>query len=413
MTITLEIPLGIAGLSPLVDIYPDGADAAPLLSGVAATAGSNDTTDYYATVTGAGSGLVKVVVRIGASGFLARGFANFPVSGQETLRGDRASALSVGTEQGQVSINGGFVGFDLNNIGNPNTTLTLPNLTIGASRASNQLDFGTAVGGSSTTIVLPINSTLVSQSGAADGNAVGCTLWTTGSPGVGQTATITAFVLSTRTATFSPAMNPAPGTGTIYRIIADVASSGGNAPTVAQIAAGVRDVNNQTPASNSLGAAVNAAGAGDVTIQNNIVIPPAVSQASQTLGRITAVRGDTLSATLTLGTITGWSKVYWTAKQKGSDADSAAILQVETIAAGGGGLLILLGETAPDPTKGSLTVTDTINGYVTLMIAASVMAQLCQPNLYWDCEVIYGSGAVSTPQGGIFAVVIDITQATT
>lgn len=180
---------------------------------------------------------------------------------------------------------------------------------------------------------------------------------------------------------------------------------------VAAIPAAVRDVNNLSPAANSLGAAVNVAGGGTVVIQNNIVVPPQVAQDSQIPARITCKRGDTTSRTLTLGTITGWQKVLFTAKRSAIDADSAAIFQVEALSGGGGGLLIWNGEPATDASQASLTVSDATTGTVTLLLSAQVTAGLSTGDLYWDCEVIYAANVVSTPQEGVFSTKLDITQA--
>ena len=143
------------------------------------------------------------------------------------------------------------------------------------------------------------------------------------------------------------------------------------------------------------------------------VVPPPVAAASQSPATISALRGDSFSMQLPqMGNLTGWTKLYFTAKNSVNDADSAAVLQIVLNASGGtNGLMVLNGATASDPTQASLTITDVTNGYVMLTITNTVMAQMPVAKLVWDCQWDY-SGGDETPINGTFIISADVTRAT-
>ena len=118
-------------------------------------------------------------------------------------------------------------------------------------------------------------------------------------------------------------------------------------------------------------------------------------------------RGDTLPLRLTgLGTMTGYSEVWFTVKSAISHSDTEAVLQITTA-----GLQRINGAigTAGNAT---LTVTDATNGDVTITCAASEMAKLAIRNgLYYDLQVKIGT-TVSTLAFGRLNVVEDVTKAT-
>lgn len=158
---------------------------------------------------------------------------------------------------------------------------------------------------------------------------------------------------------------------------------------------------------------VNASVSGGITVNNYYTVPPEIVQASLIPSQVPCLRGDTLNVVLPLlGSLTGWSKILFTVKQYAGDADSAAMIQVEALAAGGGGLLTLLGATAPDASNGVLTVVNATTGQVSITLAAAVTAQFPIQKWFWDCEAIFSSGLVATPIFGQFNVIMDITQAT-
>ena len=158
---------------------------------------------------------------------------------------------------------------------------------------------------------------------------------------------------------------------------------------------------------NSAGAKLVAAGGGgSYTVQATVAVPSIVAAASQVPNLLVAVIGDTLSRQFTIGTLTGWSKIIVTAKHTVTDPDSAALFQVEAIAVGGGGLLILNGATASDPTQGSVTVVDAVAGTITLTISKSATNALQPVSGYYSIRVLNGSVSNSPIYNQAFKAVI-------
>jgi len=125
---------------------------------------------------------------------------------------------------------------------------------------------------------------------------------------------------------------------------------------------------------------------------------------------ITAIRGDTLSATLTgLGSLADRSKLWFTAKRDVADADTAAIIQIEETA----GLLYFNG--APGTAgNGTLVVNDETTGSITITVKASDMAELTAMIGTYDVQKLNTSGVISTLTKNTFTVDVatDQTRAT-
>ena len=123
---------------------------------------------------------------------------------------------------------------------------------------------------------------------------------------------------------------------------------------------------------------------------------------------ITAIRGDTLVAVLEgIGSLVGYSKVYFTVKRDYADADTAAIIQIENTA----GLKYLNGA-AGTPANGSLTIVDEASGDITIALDEVETAKL-DPGVYsYDVQVVRTAGSVSTLTAGTFEVAADVTRAT-
>ena len=123
---------------------------------------------------------------------------------------------------------------------------------------------------------------------------------------------------------------------------------------------------------------------------------------------ITAIRGDTLVAVLEgIGSLTGYSKVYFTVKRDTADADTASIIQIEKTA----GLKYINGA-AGTPANGSLTIDDEATGDITIALDEVETAKL-DPGAYsYDVQVVRTAGTVSTLTEGTFTVAADITRAT-
>jgi hypothetical protein len=124
---------------------------------------------------------------------------------------------------------------------------------------------------------------------------------------------------------------------------------------------------------------------------------------------ITAIRGDTLVAVLeNIGTLTNYSKLWFTVKRDYDDADTAAVIQIEKT----GGLLYLNGA-AGTTGNGSLTINDVASGDVTIVLNASETAKLSPGNYQYDIQILRSAGTpVSTLTYGEFVVPADVTRAT-
>lgn len=109
---------------------------------------------------------------------------------------------------------------------------------------------------------------------------------------------------------------------------------------------------------------------------------------------INIVRGDTVSIAIAgLGDLTGNSKVWFTAKTNQTDADTAAILQVEKTA----GLIYLNGAAAATPTNASLSVDVIGTGDITITLKPALTAALSPVNgLLYDVQWLDGSAHIHT-----------------
>jgi hypothetical protein len=123
---------------------------------------------------------------------------------------------------------------------------------------------------------------------------------------------------------------------------------------------------------------------------------------------ITAIRGDTLVAMLeNIGSLTGYSNLWFTVKRDYADADTASIIQIEKTA----GLKYLNGATGT-PANGSLTIDDEATGDITIALDEVETAKL-DPGVYvYDVQVVRTAGTVSTLTAGTFEVAADVTRAT-
>jgi hypothetical protein len=146
------------------------------------------------------------------------------------------------------------------------------------------------------------------------------------------------------------------------------------------------------------------------TIVNYVTIPSAVAQASIIPLRITMIRGDTLSIQLpAMGTLTGRTKLIFTAKATTNTPDAAALFQITEA----GGLVTLLGSGSVTGT-GSLVVANATTGLVNLTLSATATALIPATTTpyVWDCQVIGPSGT-RTPISGTLLELPDVTlQAT-
>lgn len=126
---------------------------------------------------------------------------------------------------------------------------------------------------------------------------------------------------------------------------------------------------------------------------------------------LTIYRGDTWSATLTgLGDISARSKLYFTLKSSNRQTDAESLVQIEEAS----GLVVLNGVaiTGVGSLNGSITVDDETDGDVTLVLTATVTAQLeCAEGLLYDIQVVNADGTVDTLTTSTATVAADVTRA--
>lgn len=129
------------------------------------------------------------------------------------------------------------------------------------------------------------------------------------------------------------------------------------------------------------------------TIQNNVVISPAVAAASANPAQLAIQNYCSVSITLpSMGVLAGRSDLRFSIKNSTDDADSAALITVSE----SGGLLTLAGAPAIDPTLATLTVANpSTTGDVTVFLKAAATAVLLPTNgireqRAWGAKVIIG-----------------------
>ncbi len=117
---------------------------------------------------------------------------------------------------------------------------------------------------------------------------------------------------------------------------------------------------------------------------------------------ITATRGDTMIATFSsLGSITGYTKLWFAAKEFDTDTDAEAQLFIEAAS----GLTYLAGAAHTPTGDGSISVTTASAGDLTVTVAASCMATLDTFSGRYDLKYKSSASNSTTLTGGKFTVV--------
>ena len=128
-------------------------------------------------------------------------------------------------------------------------------------------------------------------------------------------------------------------------------------------------------------------------------------------GAIRRTRGDSWTITITdLPTLTGYTSIWFTLKDKKSQVDSESRLQIKKNATGlSDGLLYVNGAEASDSTKGSITVASTTS--ITIAVDPTITDDMPADWLgYYDVQTLI-STADNTPEAGAFEVTADVTRA--
>lgn len=131
---------------------------------------------------------------------------------------------------------------------------------------------------------------------------------------------------------------------------------------------------------------------------------------STTAGSIARRRGDSWSISLTVGAITGYTSLWFTAKWDRDNTDAQSVLQIKKNASGiGDGLMYVNGATAADATKASITISDASTGAIIIAVDETVTDDLPPAGIYYDIQVLV-SGTVSTPDSGTLTITADVTR---
>lgn len=138
---------------------------------------------------------------------------------------------------------------------------------------------------------------------------------------------------------------------------------------------------------------------------------PSVSSDLSSSGSISRKRGDSWSISITgMGSIAGYDNVWFTIKDSYDDADTAALVQIDTDT----GLLYINGA-GGTAGNGSITVDDADDGDITVALSAVETAKLSPAtNLFYDVQVYDASDTqpIITPASGTFIITADVTKAT-
>ena len=137
----------------------------------------------------------------------------------------------------------------------------------------------------------------------------------------------------------------------------------------------------------------------------------ALSVASAVAGSVLTIkRGDSLSASITgLGAVTGYTTLWFTVKDNLADADSAAIIQIDTDT----GLVYLNGAAAAVAGNGAITVDDDAAGDITITLQEAETDDLVPAiGLHYDVQMLNG-GDVTTLTEGPCNITGDVTRSIT
>jgi len=201
-------------------------------------------------------------------------------------------------------------------------------------------------------------------------------------------------------AAFKKFFDKASPTGTINSLPDEVPGTGGGLATTLH----VQEVEDKVDTIDGIVDAVKAK-TDLITTGTVITVTSPVSGST-----ITAIRGDTLVAVLeNIGTLTNYSKLWFTVKSDEADTDATAQVQIELA----GGLLYINGVAATTAANGSITINDESTGDVTILLKAPETAKLSPGSYYYDIQILRSTGIlVSTLTSGMFVVAADVTRAT-
>ena len=154
----------------------------------------------------------------------------------------------------------------------------------------------------------------------------------------------------------------------------------------------------------------------DILVDTGTTIPGLLaaelssSSDSTTSGAITRTRGNTWTINATIGAITGYTSLWFTAKWDRDDTDISSVLQIKLNSpSASDGLLYVNGAAASDSAKGSITVSDDTTGAIIIAVDETITQYLPPAGLYYDIQVL-NSGTVTTPDSGTLTITADVTR---
>lgn len=172
-----------------------------------------------------------------------------------------------------------------------------------------------------------------------------------------------------------------------------------------------------SPAAGSLGAQVE-----DILEDTSITLPAAISFITGSVaasssdataaGAITRRRGDSWSIALTIGAITGYTSLWFTAKRDRDDDDTASVVQIKLNSpSAADGLLYVNGaaQTGAALALGSITVTNAATGEIVIALDETVTATIAPAGISYDVQVL-NAGNVTTPDSGTLSITADVTR---
>lgn len=135
---------------------------------------------------------------------------------------------------------------------------------------------------------------------------------------------------------------------------------------------------------------------------------PVVSISTPVVGsRVNVYSGDTIRFRLSnLGSLVGVKKLYFSAKQSKTDADTKSIVQIEKTSG-----LKVLNAAAGTANKGSLAVVDIDAGVIDIVLQAPESIKIKAQTCYMDIKAIESNDEATTRMQGQITFYDDITKA--
>lgn len=159
----------------------------------------------------------------------------------------------------------------------------------------------------------------------------------------------------------------------------------------------------------------NEMGTVDARMVSTTVSPTTLAAAAD--GTLELYRGDDWSFQIEgMGDMTGYQNIWVTFKEKKTDLDASAWMQVDKAT----GLLVIMSDSSPTAGNASITINDLVAGDFTVAVSSvesskveQSLSHLRKSTGFWDAQYKDVSGLVSTPKKGVLTIDYDVTRATT